>query len=173
MSSIYTYDQGPQFRGKTSLLGLGLSIGALIYTFTVPVSEMWEWQNFIGLFLCAPIFLSGALLFLGVEGIEVDTENKQLRHYSAFLKWRFGEWLSFNEFQKITLDQYKSGHAGHSYYMFTLKLEGRNETILIEEFKSYRLAQEWMDFFGEKTGIYKHDHLQERIFHAKTRQRRK
>ena len=148
-------------------------MGVIVYAFTIPIADMWHWTNLAGMTLCLPIFICGASLFLGIEGLEIDTENKQIRKYTTFLKWKYGDWVDFTEFDRITLDQYKAGQAGHSYSMFSVVLEGKDYSILVEEYKSYNNAFEWMEFFCHKTGIQTHDKLQERIYKAKTGGRRR
>lgn len=172
-SATFEYKQGPHFRGPFSWIGGVTAIGLYCMLFAIPVAEAFELSSIIGYLIGIPLFAISVSLFLAIEGIEIDQEHRQIRKYSKFLWMRYGEWLPISAFDRVTLHQYKAGHAGHSYSMFSVSLEGRDHHILIDEYRTHAHARERLTWFADEVGLPWFDDLVDRLNKARMKQRRR
>nr|AIA11877.1 hypothetical protein [uncultured bacterium] len=105
------------------------------------------------------ILLTGALfVFTSAEGTQIDPEAKRYREYTALFFVKTGEWIPYDEIERIFVNRnkvrqrtsaYRTGQTSefvYEEYSAFLKLND-DETVQLKKFKSkekiLRLAKEW------------------------------
>jgi len=183
IQSAMIFNQGASFQGRISTIG-GLSFGVLL-VITLAALEGQE-SVAINLLNLLPFTLPGMVicfsLLLKVEGVEVDLEKKRIRTFNKYFYFKFGNWVSLNEFNRITLKidrfTYRSGPTmiANSRYKQNFDVAIMNKdsgnSIHLEECMSYREGKVRLAYFGTLFNLEIWDQVSIDLDHAQMRRKR-
>ncbi|OYU96961.1 MAG: hypothetical protein CFE21_01340 [Bacteroidetes bacterium B1(2017)] len=146
------FSHGATFEGTSSYLG--------ILTFGVGLFYLFGLNLFLpAIGLC----FVGAVLFIQVKGISIDTERNRFKPYLHLLFYRIGFWYSLDEIKEITLRYFNESQNIYPRHIAVYTATARcyeihfvakdGELYLIQDIKSHSAALDFCKELSEKTGL--------------------
>lgn len=105
MNAVITINRGPQFGGRLSVIFLIFAI-LLFFTGINAIREAHWIIAIPSLLAMAPLLA----VFLDVQGVQIDQNQRRIRRYKSFLGIKYGPWKSMEGFDKLLLKWERSAH---------------------------------------------------------------
>ena len=167
-NNVIKVSKGPQFKTKG---GIFLAMIFLLFLF-FSLAFLYQAELLFAL-ICFLISAAIFSLVLDIHGIELDTSERKIRDYKAFLWFKIGEWSNINDFKSIYLTQKNvtirtsaySGGTADTYHYYHIKLvdELNKKEILLAEYKNYYKALKISRNVADATGLEFKDFLRKTI----------
>lgn len=148
-NGFYELKLGAYFRGFLPTFSGFLIIGCGLSLIIIAKSDSINFNTKVYSFIIIGILIGILVnLFMGIEGIEFDTNTRQFRKYKKRLGIKTGTWKSLEPYKYLCLSaQYNSvggvhsSGGGHRHRSLEINLAGDNvKSILLAECENYKSA---------------------------------
>lgn len=149
MKYKFVINQGPTFQGWNSFVGFFiLAIGVILFSNVFSDSGISTIVRKVSGIL---VFIIGLQLFLFIQGVVIDAENKRLKSY-YFVFFRMGDWIDISAFDSFYIEKFDSTETRGvvtafatvrtKYYDLYLTRIGHSERILLKSCSTIEYAEE-------------------------------
>ena len=178
MNKTINYSRGGQLTGAKSLIFffVGIFFFVLIIFFLIN-------GKYLPALLTLPLMAITFFIAADFKGVEINLEQNKIREYQITLLGRAGDWMNYQHFSRINLNQatfeindtwnYNEIHREqHSYFIVEIVNLTDNIKLILGEHRDYNTALELMKTASKQLKLETQNKFQERLYAAKQRRRR-
>ena len=177
MYKTINYSRGGQPTGAKSIIFffVGIFFIVLIILFLIN-------GKYLPALLAFPFIAIVFFIAADFQGVEINLEQNKIREYQITLLGRTGDWMNYQHFSIITLNQatfktqdtmnYNEPYVEqHSYFIVELVNLKDNIKLILGEHGDYNAALELMKTARKQLKLDTHNKFQERLYAAKQQRR--